>query len=135
MESGGVDGIEGGFDPESRVRADGLQAEAVFAGWNQRQRDGRVARAPVKVLRHQPRAQAWIANLRLALPEIGLEAKLNEQMIEVQLDDIRTAGKIAAHISRAHVDAGQLAAFAMRFDDHRILSSDGERGPPGMSPV
>src|SRR5208337_2963382 len=107
--------------------ADGLQAEAVLAGRNQRQRNGRVAGPAVEVLRLQPRAQAGIADLRVALPEIGLESELNEQMVQVQLDDAGFSWKIAAHISRAHVDAGKLTAFAMRFDNHADLPNNGER--------
>ena len=117
------------------MRADGLEAEAVFAGGNERQRDGRVAGMAVKVFRFEPRVEAGIANLRPALPEIGLEAELDEEMVEVQLDDVGFPGKIAAHICCAYFDAGKVTAFAMRFDNHKILSSDGERGPPGMSPV
>ena len=66
-----MEGNEGGLGPGRRMRADGLQAEAVFAGWNQRERDGCFAWAPVKILRLQPRAQTRIADLGLALPEIG----------------------------------------------------------------
>jgi len=117
------------------MRADGLQAEAVLAGGDERQRDGSVARPPVKVFRFEPRAEAGIANLRVALPEIGFEAKLNEQMVQVQLDDVGAPGKIAAHISRAHLDAGKLTAFAMRFDNHGALPNNGERSSVGMSPV
>jgi hypothetical protein len=89
----------------------------------------------VKVLRLQPRAEAGIADLCVALPEIGLEAELNEEMVEVQLDDAGFSGKIAAHISRIHLDAGKLAALALGFDDHEALSTNEEGGSFGMSPV
>src|SRR5208282_6153128 len=117
------------------MQADGLQAEAVFARGDERQRDGCVAGPPVEVLRLQPSAQAAIADLRMALPEIGFEAKLNEQMVQVQLDDVGLSRKIAAHISRAHLDAGKLAAFAMRFDNHGVLPDNGERSFVGLSQV
>ena len=73
--------------------------------------------------------------MRLALPEIGLEAELNEEMVQVKLDDVGFPGKIAAHIARAYFDAGKLSAFALGFDDHEALSTNEEGGSFGMSQV
>ena len=66
--------------------------------------------------------------MRLALPEIGIEAELNEEVVEVQLDDVSVPGKIAAHIACADFDAGNLASFAMRFNHHEGLPISGEKG-------
>src|SRR5208282_4567210 len=130
-----MDRSEGGLDPWPRIRADRLQAEAVFAGGNERQRNGRFTGTAVEVLRLEPRAQTAIANLRLALPEIGLEPQLNEQVVEVQLNDVGFSGKIAAHIACAYLDSGKLAAFALGFDNHGALSKNERKSPDGMSPV
>ena len=130
-----MDGSQGGLDPWPRMLADRLQAEAVLAGGNERQRNGRFAGAAVEVLRLEPRAKTAIANLRLALPEIWIKPQLNKQVVQVQLDDLGFPGKIATHIACAYLDAGKLAALALGFDDHEALSNNEEKSPVGMSPV
>lgn len=58
----------------------------------------------------------------MAVPEAGLEAALDLKVIEFNFNNRRLAGKIAADISGAHLDAEVFAPLALRPDDHMYLS-------------
>jgi hypothetical protein len=75
----------------------------------------------VHVPRLKPRAQPGIVNLRLALPEIGLQTALNLQMTQLQLDARYVLRKIAPDIIRAYVKSGNSASLALCLDHHTYL--------------
>lgn len=60
-------------------------------------------------------------NLRLSLPELGRQATLNLQMIEVQFDDGDVPGEVAADVVHADVKPDHCQAFALRSDYHAFL--------------
>src|SRR6185437_11791966 len=91
MCSGGVQrGIRRGV-PGPRVVAHGkrqrLQAVRILAGGNHRHGKRRLADLAVEVLLREPGAEARIANLRRAVPEVRCEPALDLQMVELELDD------------------------------------------------
>jgi hypothetical protein len=69
----------------------------------------------------KPRAQPGIKNLRLALPEIGLQPALNLEMIQLQLDARNVFWEIAPDIVHAHMQSGDSASLALCLDDHTYL--------------
>lgn len=66
----------------------------------------------------KPRAEPRIVNLRRFIPEAGIEATLNLQMIEEQFNLGGFERKVATNIQRADLDASQFPPHTMRFDDH-----------------
>ena len=69
--------------PDGTVHAEGLQPKRVFAFGNHGQRDGSSTRSCMEMFGFEPGAEARIVNLGLVLPEIGREAALNPQMIQL----------------------------------------------------
>lgn len=111
------------------VAGDGPETKAVFSRRNEREGNGRIARPLIEVDGLEPRAESRIGNLRLPFPEAGIQTTLNPKMIEEQLNFGGFAGKIAANVHRADLDAGQFASCTVRFDDHFLTR--GRRLLPG----
>jgi hypothetical protein len=104
------------------VRADWLQAEGILSLRNHRQRDGRCSILfRVHMPGFQPRTEARIEYLRFILPEIGFEAALNLEVIQLQLDAGDIFRKIAPDIIYAYMKPGDSAPFALCFDHHVYL--------------
>jgi hypothetical protein len=68
----------------------------------------------------QPGTKPGIENLRRILPEIGLQAALNLEVIQQQLDARNVLGKIAPHIVCAHMKPNNSASLALCFDHHDV---------------
>lgn len=85
----------------------------------------------MQVLRFEPGAEPGIVDFGLTLPEVGLEAALDAQMAELQLDVLRALGEVAADIVGSNVQSREAVTFALRFDDHRstCYSKSAESGP------
>ncbi len=103
------------------VQADGLQLEGILSRGNHDQRDWRSIWPGVEVLGLQPGTKPGIVNLRLAPPEPGVQATLNLEMIQLQLDDGNIPGEIPPNVRRAHVEPSQTATLALCFDHHTHL--------------
>jgi len=99
---------------------DGLQTEGVLPRWNHHHGD----RAPVRTLVHpgfQPGTEPGVEDLRVALPEFGVQSALDLEMIQLQLDDRNMLGEIPADVPCANVQTGDSACLALRFDHHTYL--------------
>jgi len=114
-------GAGGHFGAGEVGQAHGLEAEGVFAFRDHGQRDGDAVRLGVHVFGLEPGAETRIVDLRMAVPEAGVEAALNLQVVQLQLNDGDAFGKIAADIVHADMEASDFVAFALCFDDHRCL--------------
>jgi hypothetical protein len=119
-----VDGVEGRLIAPAPVGGDGLQVEAVLPRGNHSEGNGRVARAAIEVLRFEPGTKPGVANFRLAHPEIGVEAALDEQVVKVQFNHVDVSGEIAADVTGPDLDTDVRMSLALRFDDHKYLPSD-----------
>jgi UDP-N-acetylmuramoylalanine-D-glutamate ligase len=95
-----------------------LQAEGIFSGGNHGHGEGGSVGISAEVFCFKPGAQPGVADLRPAPPEGRRQAALNEQMIEVQLNDGDTLGKITADIVYAYVQTGHRETSALRSDHH-----------------
>ena len=80
-----------------------LKPERVLAGGNHGQGDGVAIQLSVHVLGFKPGAQPRVMDLWLSLPEIGCQATLNLQMIQLQLDLRDMFWEIATDIVSTHV--------------------------------
>ena len=98
--------------------AHGLEAEGVVALGNHGQGDGGSIAGDVHLFGFKPRAEAWVVDFWLTVPEIGFEAALNLEMVEKQLDDGNALWEIAPDIVHAHVEGGDSMSFALSFDYH-----------------
>ena len=88
----------------------------------------------VHVLGFEPGAEAGIGDLRLAIPEVGIETALNPEMVKKQFDGGNAIREIAPDIVNAHMESGDSMSFVLSFDYHkepsvprRICSVYGER--------
>src|SRR5579863_540642 len=104
------------------ARAHRPHAEGILAGWDQGKRHRRPARFATQMLRLQPCAEARIVNLRFALPEGRSEIALNLQVVQLQLDKLHFARKVAFGIAGADVQSSDTATFALNLDDHSACS-------------
>ncbi len=118
-----------------RERRQRLQAERIFAGGNHRHRKRRLAHFAVEILLRQPRAQARIANLGRAIPEVGREAALYLQMVELKLDDRVVPGEIPACVRSADFEAYDFTAFVVGFYHHAVFRVVGDGRPVRISGV
>jgi len=75
----------------------------------------------MKVLGFKPGAETRIVDIRLVVPEAGVEPALNLQMIELQLDNRDSLGKIAPNVGYTHMQPREAAPLASRFDHHTYL--------------
>jgi hypothetical protein len=114
-------GYGGHLGAHLSVQADWLQPEGVLSLWNHRQWDGRSIRFCVHVPGFQPRAEPGIEDLRLALPEIGLQTALNLEMIQLQFDARNVFWEIAPDIVRADMKSGDSTPLALCLDHHTYL--------------
>jgi hypothetical protein len=69
----------------------------------------------------KPGAKPGVEDLRLALPKIGIQAALNLEMIQQQLDAQNVFGKIPPDIADTYMQPGDAESFALCFDDHTCL--------------
>jgi hypothetical protein len=97
------------------------QPERVLSFRDHRQRNGCSIQPSMYVPGLKPRAQPWIENLRLALPEIRLESAFNLEMIQLQLDARNVFGKVAPDIVHAYMQSDNSASPALCLDDHTYL--------------
>jgi len=125
-DSGG--GWRGLPDLRLPVHADGLQFEGVLSRWDHGHRNRGSIQIGVAVLGLQPRAQPGIVNLRLVLPETGLQSALNLEMIQLQLDARNLFREITPNVPGANVEPGDSASLALRFDHHTHLPFNVGRG-------
>ena len=109
------------FAANLSVQPDLLQPEGVLPLWNHRYRDRSPIRFCVHVPGFKPRAQPRIEDLRLTLPECGLQATLDLKMIEYQFDTRDALGEITPDVVHAHMKSGDSASLALRFDHHTYL--------------
>ncbi len=72
----------------------------------------------VEILRFEPGAEAGVVDFRLALPEVGLEAALDAEMPELELDVLRAFWEVAADVIRSDVQPSNAVTFALCFDNH-----------------
>jgi len=119
------EGAGGHFGAGEAGEADGLKAEGVFAGRDHGERDGDAFGLGVHVFGLEPGAEAWVADLGMTIPEAGVEAALDLEVVELELNDGDVFGKVAADIVDADMEACDFMAFALRFNDHRCLQSLG----------
>ena len=115
----------GHFGAGEAGQADGLEAEGVFASGDHGERDGDAVRLGVHVFGLEPGTEAGVADLGMTVPEAGVEAALDLEMVELELDDSDVFGKVAADIVDADMEGRDFVAFALRFNDHRCLQSLG----------
>jgi hypothetical protein len=69
----------------------------------------------------EPGAQPGVEDLRLASPEIGLQAALNLEMIQLQLDAENVLREIAPGIACTHIQTSDTEPLALCFDHHKYL--------------
>jgi hypothetical protein len=69
----------------------------------------------------KPCAEPGIEDLRFATPEIGLQATLNLEMIQLQLDARYVFGEISPDVASAHMQSGDAKSLALCLDDHTHL--------------
>jgi hypothetical protein len=103
------------------VETDGLKLEGVFPRGRHDERNWRSIGPGVEVLGFKPRAEPWIENLRLILPEAGIQSALNLEMIQFEFDHRNLFGEITANVCGSDVKAGNATAFALCFNDHTRL--------------
>ena len=103
------------------VEAGRLQPVGVFPFRNHNQRNGCSIQLGMHMPGFKPDAEPGVEDLRLALPETGLQAALNLEMIQLQLDAGNVFGKIAPYIASAHMQAGDAESFASCLDNHTYL--------------
>jgi hypothetical protein len=71
----------------------------------------------------KPGAETGVEDFRLAVPEIWLQAALNLEMIQLQLNARNAFGKVAPDIVHAHMQSGDAESPALCFDDHSTCRS------------
>ena len=101
----------------ARPEFDDLQPEAVFAARNHDESERPSTITSVE-LRLKPRAQPAIANLRMTVPEAGVQSTLNLQMVQLHFNRANLLWKVPSDVARANRDAGIFVAFALGFDEH-----------------
>lgn len=103
------------------VQANRLQPVGVLSLRNHGQRDGRSIQLCMHMPSFKPGTEPWVEDLRLASPEIGLQATLNLEMVQLQFDTGNVFGEIAPDIACSHMQSGDAESPALCFDDHRHL--------------
>lgn len=98
-----------------------LEAEGVFTGGNHDHGERGSIGIDSEIFGLEPGAEPGIVDLRLILPEIGRQAALDPQMIQVQLDGGGVPGEVAPDIVHAYVKSDDSEAFFLRFDHHGFL--------------
>ena len=58
------------------------------------------------------------------MPEIGRQAALNQQVVQMQLDDADASGKVTADVADSHLDTDERVSLALRFYQHKYLPVD-----------
>jgi len=96
----------------------GLQAKRILACRDHVQGNGMTIATGMHMFGFEPRAEARIENLRLALPEIGRQPTLDPQMIQLQFYRGDILGKIPPDIIRPDVQSRESSAFTVCFDYH-----------------
>jgi hypothetical protein len=107
------------FASHPRQNRNRLKLKRIIARGNHRHRNRAICR-PVQVLRLQPGAQPRIVNVRLTLPEIGLQSALNAEMPQLQFNVLRTLREIPAHVVRTNMQSSKTVTLALRFDHHKV---------------
>ncbi len=103
------------------VQLNGLEAEGILASRNHGQGNRVTITSSVKVLGFKPGAEAGIVDIRLVAPEAGVKPALDLKMIELQLYDRDSLGKITPNVGYTHMQPGEAAPLALCFDHHTYL--------------
>ena len=65
----------------------------------------------------------------------GLQAALDEQVVQMQFDDRTVLGEVAADVDRDHFDSGEGAALALCFNDHSHHPGENAENRPRRRPA
>jgi len=98
-----------------------LQPEGVLSRGNHGDGDRALVRLGMKMLGFEPGAEPGIVNFRLVPPEIGRQATLDPQMIQLQFNDRDAFGEVTPHVGDSNVQPRHSQARAMCFDYHTHL--------------
>lgn len=103
------------------VKVDGLEAKGILTSGNHGQGNGVTIAFSVEVLGFKPGTEPGIVDIRLVMPKAGVQPALNLQMIELQLNNRNSLGKITPNVGYTHMQPGEAAPLALRFYNHTYL--------------
>lgn len=106
--------FEAGRSNEKRAGSGGYEGEG----------EGGAASFLIADLGFEPEAEARIGEDGFIVPEAGFEAALDAQMIELQLNLSKMAGKVLLRVALPDEDSGYAATAALRCDNHRLPPFD-----------
>ena len=118
-----LDGLAYG---SSALPLHGLEQEGVFARWNQGKSDGTAVASAVHVTCFQPRAQPRIEDVGMSVPELGRQAASNTQVVQLQINEWGSFGKIAPDVVDSNMQARNAATFTLRSNHHSVPASQCE---------
>jgi hypothetical protein len=103
-----------------------LEQEGVFSRRNQGKSDGTAVASAMHVTGFQPGAQPRIEDVRMSVPELRRQAASNPQVVQLQVNEWGSFGKIATNVVDSNMQARNAATFTLRSNHHSVPASQSE---------